>query len=381
VQGILDDPYLLLKFITVDLMNLKRALLIVSLFGILFYLGTKKEVRTFIFVVPCLLALAAQDIMQVNNGFNPLCDIKKFLSPTSNIEYLIKEQDRLRRLYPDDFNKQLFRICCSPQTAREHAYVPEADFYKGLEASKDRLITNRMSSFGIYDVNMYGSIYIKRNSRFMKIIMEKKAKNLEKLLMLSNVRFVVSSKEPKAAGFKLVNKGDVANLYEIDKYLPRAFLAEKAVVIKNEKAIIEKLKEGDFEPAKEIILEEYISFPPIRLDAQTPIDPVAQILQTDIVRILSYKPNRIIINAQVKDKPKFLVLTDTYYPGWKVLVDVKIDNLLRADYIFRAVYLQPGNHTVEFIYSPFSFKLGIFMSLLTGLIILTIIISHNIITK
>jgi uncharacterized membrane protein YfhO len=75
------------------------------------------------------------------------------------------------------------------------------------------------------------------------------------------------------------------------------------------------------------------------------------------------------MRAEVLGKPKFLVLTDTYYPGWKVFVDGKAHKLLKADYIFRAVYLAPGSHDITFVYSPFFFKLGVVISVLTCLVV------------
>lgn len=370
-KDVISDP-LFLKFIDVDLVNLKRAFFLMALFGSLFYFGTKKDVRAHIFIAPFLVFLAVADVFGVNEGFFPALDVKKFTAPTPNVEYLMKEYARQRATYPDDMNKQLFRICCSPQTAREHAYVPERDFYQGIEASKDRLITNRMVEFGIYDVNMYGSVYLRRNSRFMNLVMDRESKNLEKLLMLLGVKFVASPKEPKIAGFKLANKNDAANLYQTDKYLPRAFLAQKAVIITDEEKIIAKLREGDFDPANEVILEEYVSMPPTNPRPYT-LDP-----RTEGLRITSYTPNRIVIEASVLGKPKFLVLTDTYYPGWKVSVDGKKEKLLAADYIFRAVYLEPGEHIITFIFSPFSFKFGVFLTLFSA-IILTFIFIYNII--
>ncbi|PIW67572.1 MAG: hypothetical protein COW10_04930, partial [Candidatus Omnitrophica bacterium CG12_big_fil_rev_8_21_14_0_65_42_8] len=58
-------------------------------------------------------------------------------------------------------------------------------------------------------------------------------------------------------------------------------------------------------------------------------------------------------------------LSDTYYPGWKAIVDGKYQKIIRADYILRAVRLEPGAHTVDFIYSPGSFKAGLFITILT----------------
>jgi hypothetical protein len=373
-EDVFHNP-LFLKFVSVEVMNLKRTFLIFALFGLVFYLGTKEDVRTAVIVGPFLVFFAVADVFQVNNGYNQLIDAKKFISPTANIAYLTRERDRLRALYADDINKQLFRICCSPKTAREHAYVPEREFAKGFEACKDRLINDQMMEFGIYDVNMYGSIYLKRNSKFMALVMDKKAQNLEKLLMLLNVRFVASSTQPRAAGFKLVNKSEAANIYEAQRYLERAFLVDKAVVMTDEDQILAKLKEGEFAPEKEVILEvEPVGTGSSENSCRVGTCPVlvSETVPTDTrskVRIISYQPNRIVMRAEVLGKPKFLVLTDTYYPGWKVFVDGKAHKLLKADYIFRAVYLAPGSHDITFVYSPFFFKLGVVISVLTCLVV------------
>ena len=80
------------------------------------------------------------------------------------------------------------------------------------------------------------------------------------------------------------------------------------------------------------------------------------------MNILKYKPNYVEIEAEMS-VPGFLVLGDTYYPGWKVYVDGKQDKIYRADYILRAVYLMPGKHIVKFTYEPFSFKIGVIITL------------------
>jgi len=44
-------------------------------------------------------------------------------------------------------------------------------------------------------------------------------------------------------------------------------------------------------------------------------------------------------------------------------VDGRPAKIERADYHFRAVYLEEGEHTIEFVYAPFSFKVGVAISL------------------
>jgi len=60
--------------------------------------------------------------------------------------------------------------------------------------------------------------------------------------------------------------------------------------------------------------------------------------------------------------PGWLVLFDTYYPGWRALVDGKETAIERADVFFRAVPVPAGEHTVEFRYLPRSLVYGIIIS-------------------
>ncbi|UCC63897.1 MAG: YfhO family protein, partial [Anaerolineae bacterium] len=64
----------------------------------------------------------------------------------------------------------------------------------------------------------------------------------------------------------------------------------------------------------------------------------------------------------------YLVLSDTHYPGWQVDVDGQRGRLHRANLLFRAVYLPPGSHTVEFQFQPQSLRLGAAVSILTVLL-------------
>ena len=68
--------------------------------------------------------------------------------------------------------------------------------------------------------------------------------------------------------------------------------------------------------------------------------------------------------------PGWLVLADTYYPGWRVFVDGVEGRIYRADYVLRAVPLATGSHQVEFVYEPMSFKVGATISGITLLLVL-----------
>ncbi|EKD87391.1 MAG: hypothetical protein ACD_36C00102G0001, partial [uncultured bacterium] len=57
-----------------------------------------------------------------------------------------------------------------------------------------------------------------------------------------------------------------------------------------------------------------------------------------------------------------LFLSDSYYPGWQAYVDDIKTPIYRANFIFRAVSVPEGTHTVRFVYDPLSWKLGLYLS-------------------
>jgi len=117
------------------------------------------------------------------------------------------------------------------------------------------------------------------------------------------------------------------------------------------------LKNKDFKPEEEVILEEDFRVSDNRYQ-------VSGIRYQEKADILKYEPGEIIIEAET-NAPRFLVLSDTYYPGWKVYADGKQGRIYRADYILRAVFLETGRHIVKFKYEPFSFRIGVVITLLT----------------
>lgn len=58
-----------------------------------------------------------------------------------------------------------------------------------------------------------------------------------------------------------------------------------------------------------------------------------------------------------------LVLTDTWYPGWKAAVNGWPAEVLRHNGLFRRVQVPPGPCRVQFVYVPSSFQVGLFLAL------------------
>jgi hypothetical protein len=81
---------------------------------------------------------------------------------------------------------------------------------------------------------------------------------------------------------------------------------------------------------------------------------------------LNPDPNEVQIRVST-DAQAWLVLSDIWYPGWRAFVDDRRVEIHRADYLFRAVSVPEGEHTVRFEYSPSSFWAGLGLSAIAWL--------------
>ncbi|MDP2659208.1 MAG: YfhO family protein, partial [Dehalococcoidia bacterium] len=132
--------------------------------------------------------------------------------------------------------------------------------------------------------------------------------------------------------------------------LPRAFLVSRAVSLPDSPSVLSRLSAPDFDPRSEVLLEEQVSTPQSNAT-----------LSSGRASITDYQDQRVKVETD-SGEPDFLFLGDSYYPGWRAYVDGQEAHIYVADYLFRAVSLPAGPHTVEFRYEPESFRLGLWVS-------------------
>lgn len=81
------------------------------------------------------------------------------------------------------------------------------------------------------------------------------------------------------------------------------------------------------------------------------------------------------INGKITlQQKKLLCLTIPYNDGWKIYVDGKESNLLKVNYMYSGVYLNPGKHDIRLEYCTPGLKLGICISGIGILIFMGIIV-------
>lgn len=71
---------------------------------------------------------------------------------------------------------------------------------------------------------------------------------------------------------------------------------------------------------------------------------------TGTIRLTSYEANALTYEAETTGG--VAVFSDIYYPGWRCTIDGQPTDVLRANYVLRAVILPQGKHTVAFTFDP-----------------------------
>lgn len=151
--------------------------------------------------------------------------------------------------------------------------------------------------------------------------------------------------------YRLVYSGDV-KIYENLDNMPRAFLVHEARVIDDDLATVAAMADPAFRPEQTVIL------------AASP-ERQAEIKRgTDTVEIVTYDPECVTLEVDA-GSAGYLVLTDTYYPGWEAEVNGRTVPIYRANLTSRAIALDAGHHQVVFSYRPHTFYTGTAISLLT----------------
>nr|MBI5455872.1 YfhO family protein [Candidatus Levybacteria bacterium] len=224
--------------------------------------------------------------------------------------------------------------------------------------------------YGLSSLEGYDALYIKRYGEFIASLsngkLQESARSVVsfpknglytlKTINLLGVKYIIHKTADgrsswtfpfwtyKDGIFPRIYNDGVYEVFENKNVFPRAFLVGKYIVQKNQQKILNTMFSKNFNLRKEIVLEE---------DLNKKLDGVS-----GSAKIISYTANKIKIKTN-SSRNSLLFLSDIYYSGWEALVDGKNAKIYRADYTFRAVYLPKGNHAVEFIYNPLSFRLGL----------------------
>ncbi len=201
------------------------------------------------------------------------------------------------------------------------------------------------------------------------------------LLDILNTKYVITSETIDSPKYALSWQGEGVRIYENLGAAPRAYTLPITATAVVDDAL---LAMQEFDPRHYVVIEEK--------DLKVMIEEAAPDTPSSIFNFQSSTPNEytpatidqygsseVLLSASV-DEPAWLILNDSYFPGWKAFVrpaGTKEDKeqqtkVLLVNGNFRGVLLEEGDWTIRFKYSPTSFQLGGLASFM-GLIILAFV--------
>jgi hypothetical protein len=346
------------NYLSVNLFHAKRFIFYLALFFLLIRVGD--EVKWKSWTKGLLIFFLATDLFG-NIGFYGKERTLDYFQKTKILEMISSDRD-------------YFRVFTTAKTISQETTILIGD-PTSLNIFKEKHLPSMSLLYRLHDIWGIEVIRPKRVDDLYQLFTSTPSISETHLVNLYGIKYVISITPLEGAScFELIytrieglqgkredlDKENTIKLYKNRKPILRGWLVKDFKVM-DSKAILTRMVNKDFCPEREVLFEKE---PPHLV-------PLIKEGKGE-VEVISETNNRLRLLVKTPEST-FLVINDTYFPGWKAFVDGGKTEIIRADYTFRAIPLHAGTHQVEFVYDPMSFKLGTLFSFLglIGCVIMT----------
>lgn len=96
----------------------------------------------------------------------------------------------------------------------------------------------------------------------------------------------------------------------------------------------------------------------------------------DNISLTERLPNYLSYDAKANDK-RLIVFSEIWYPhGWKAFVDGEETEILRANYLLRAIVVPAGEHQIEFRFKSDSLRIGQAVALIGSILVILLLLGY-----
>ena len=214
-----------------------------------------------------------------------------------------------------------------------------------VAAVDDRILPPNFSiMYKIQSISGYDPLYLRRygllitaieqGGGFNRIIVPKNYSS--KFFDLLNVKYILTLADIKLDKYKLVFQEGETRVYQNSSVLPRAFFVGKVIGVSSPEDGLQKMFAKNFSVSDNAAVENF---------------PEAEFLisKNSKVSVKDYQDNRVVLETE-NQNDGFLVLTDSYYPGWQAKVDGVSTPIFPSNVAFRGIFIPSGKHLVVFEY-------------------------------
>jgi hypothetical protein len=286
--------------------------------------------------IAAIVTVVALDLISAHFALNPTLppDLYRAANPTAEalkadgsigrVFYFAQDEEQIK------FDQYLAHA--APDGGRQFdGFGPDAlNYWLGARAA---LLPNAAMIDRVPSANNFDSLLVGRYHNLLDQIETLPLDQALSWLGRMHVGYIIS---PRDLNLPIVTRTPDVTIYRNDSALPRAWIAPQAADLRN-------------------------------VSANVP---------GSVIESLTDSGNTVTIRA-ASPQAGWLILSDTYYPGWQAAIDGVPIPIELANEAFRAVPFPAGAHTIEFHYEPRAVSIGLMVSLACLTVIVAgLIISH-----
>ena len=172
-------------------------------------------------------------------------------------------------------------------------------------------------------------------------ILKSEAINNPAILNLLNTKYIITPSERNIPPYlqKIAGRQGL-HIYRNPGALPWFYLAPQYEIIPDENQTLQKLGDPNTHPTQTALIEE-----------DPGITSTPNTSETDTIERLEYNEHQGYLKLKTTAPgPRILVISQNHHPNWHATVNGEPKPLIRANYLWTAVALEPGEHIVELTY-------------------------------
>jgi hypothetical protein len=173
-----------------------------------------------------------------------------------------------------------------------------------------------------------------------------------RVLDLYGVRYAVALKPAAGSGPELFQSAGGWKIWERPSAFPRAWVVHHLITAESGDAAVGKVLDPALDLHQTAIVERQL--------------PVEGCAASEPVAVSTPDEQHVVMDATLQCAG-LVVLSDSWFPGWRATVDGRPAQILRADAALRAVLVPGGRHRIEMSYRPTPLYAGAVLSLGTFL--------------
>ena len=218
------------------------------------------------------------------------------------------------------------------------------------------------NEYGWFRIASIGGYHAAKMANYQDCISDNMFNNIN-FLKLSNTKYTISSQHIDHPEFVHKESFDGKHIYMLKNWLPRVFLVDSVIYLKDKAETLNLIKSSQFNPGRNAILTRNLSNQHLNSSGSE-------------VEIDSWAPEIIQISVKVQDTC-LLALSEGYYPpGWNAYIDGNETEIFQTNHFMQSIVVPTGDHKVEFRFALPSFNRALIISRTIFIAVLVILISY-----